>query len=113
MSDTVVSIEDMDPAQLIEQAEAAKEAGELDTAAKIFNAAGNIFMAVSEFDEALTCFDKSLGIYKELKDETGISDTMYNLGVAQINLERWDEAINTCSAAMKWMISSSAAANRS
>ncbi|MFW9868939.1 MAG: tetratricopeptide repeat protein, partial [Candidatus Thorarchaeota archaeon] len=88
-------IEDMDPAELLEQAAEAKEAGDNETAAKMFNAVGNIYMSVAEFEEAHKCFSDSLELYKELKDETGVCDTMYNLGVAQINLERWDEAIST------------------
>ncbi len=92
-------IEDMDPAEILEQAAAALEAGEKDTAAKMFNAVGNIYMSVAEFDEAHKCFEDSLKIYQEMKDETGICDTMYNLGVAQINLERWDEAIATLESA--------------
>jgi tetratricopeptide (TPR) repeat protein len=95
------SIEDMDPADILEQAAAALEAGEKDTAAKMFNAVGNIYMSVAEFDEAQKCFEDSLKIYQEMKDETGICDTMYNLGVAQINLERWDEAIATLESARK------------
>ena len=94
-------IEDMDPAVILEQAAAALEAGEKDTAAKMFNAVGNIYMAVAEFDEAHKCFEDSLKIYQDMKDETGICDTMYNLGVAQINLERWDEAITTLESARK------------
>ena len=94
-------IEDMDPAEILEQAAAALEAGEKDTAAKMFNAVGNIYMSVAEFDEAHKCFEDSLKIYQELKDETGVCDTMYNLGVAQINLERWDEAISTLESARK------------
>ncbi|MFW9848996.1 MAG: tetratricopeptide repeat protein [Candidatus Thorarchaeota archaeon] len=93
--------EDMDPITLMEQGEDAEKAGEKEIAAKIYNAAGNIYMSVAEYDEALPAFEKSLGLYKELKDETGISDTMYNLGVAQINLEKWSEAVSTCDAAMK------------
>jgi tetratricopeptide (TPR) repeat protein len=94
-------IEDMDPAVILEQAAAALEAGEKDTAAKMFNAVGNIYMAVAEFDEAHKCFEDSLKIYQDMKEETGICDTMYNLGVAQINLERWDEAITTLESARK------------
>ena len=94
-------IEDLDPAEILEQAVEALEAGEKDTAAKMFNAVGNIYMAVAEFEEAHKCFEDSLKIYQELKDETGICDTMYNLGVAQINLERWDEAISTLESARK------------
>jgi tetratricopeptide (TPR) repeat protein len=94
-------IEDMDPAEILERAAQAREAGEKDTAAKMFNAVGNIYMSVAEFDEAHRCFNDSLEIYKELNDENGVCDTMYNLGVAQINLERWDEAIVTLEAAKK------------
>ena len=94
-------IEDMDPAEILERAAQAREAGETETAAKMFNAVGNIYMSVAEFEEAHKCFSDSLDIYKELKDETGVCDTMYNLGVAQINLERWDEAIGTLEAAKK------------
>jgi tetratricopeptide (TPR) repeat protein len=94
-------IEDMDPAEILEQAAAALEAGEKETAAKMFNAVGNIYMSVAEFDEAHKCFEDSLKIYQDLKDETGVCDTMYNLGVAQINLERWDEAISTLESARK------------
>jgi tetratricopeptide (TPR) repeat protein len=92
-------IDDMDPAELLEQATEALQAGEKDTAAKLFNAAGNIYMSVAEFDEAHKCFEDSLKIYQDLKDETGICDTMYNLGVAQINLEQWAEAISTLESA--------------
>ncbi|MHA2425795.1 MAG: tetratricopeptide repeat protein [Candidatus Thorarchaeota archaeon] len=101
MSEEESSVVEMGPAELLEQGAAAEEAGEQEVAAKIFNAAGNIYMSVAEYDEALPAFEKSLGLYKELKDETGICDTMYNLGVAQINLEKWDEAVATCDAAMK------------
>lgn len=94
-------IEDIDPADILEQAAAALEAGEKDTAAKMFNAVGNLYMSVAEFDEAHKCFEDSLKIYQDMKDETGICDTMYNLGVAQINLERWDEAIATLESAKK------------
>lgn len=94
-------IEDMDPAEILEKAAEAVEAGEKETAAKMFNAVGNIYMSVAEFDEAHKCFNDSLEIYKELKDETGVCDTMYNLGVAQINLERWTEAVTTLEAAKK------------
>ena len=93
--------EDMDPAIILEQAAAALEAGEKDTAAKIFNAVGNLYMSVAEFEEAHKCFEDSLKIYQDMKDETGICDTMYNLGVAQINLEHWDEAIATLESAKK------------
>jgi tetratricopeptide (TPR) repeat protein len=96
-----IDIEDMDPAEILERAAQAREAGDQDTAAKMFNAVGNIYMSVAEFDEAHNCFNESLDLYKELKDETGVCDTMYNLGVAQINLERWDEAIATLEAAKK------------
>lgn len=94
-------MEDLDPADILEQAAAALESGEKDTAAKMINAVGNIYMSIAEFDEAHKCFEDSLKIYQDMKDETGISDTMYNLGVAQINLERWDEAISTLEAARK------------
>ena len=93
--------EDMDPAELIEQAAASLESGDKEEAAKFYNAAGNIYMSVAEFDEAHHCFEESQKIYKELKDETGSSDTLYNLGVACINLERWDEAISSLESAMK------------
>jgi tetratricopeptide (TPR) repeat protein len=99
--DPDLTIDDMDPAELIEQAAASLEAGEKEEAAKIFNAAGNIYMSVAEFDEAHKCFEESQKIYKELKDENGTCDTMYNLGVASINLERWDEAITSLETAMK------------
>ncbi len=91
---------DMDPELLLEQGAAAKEAGEPEVAARIYNAAGNIYMSVAEFEEALPAFEISLNLYKELKDETGISDTLYNLGVAQINLEQWDDAVATCTNAV-------------
>lgn len=100
-------VEDMDPAVILEQAAAALEAGEKDTAAKMFNAVGNLYMSVAEFDEAHKCFEDSLKIYQDMKDETGICDTMYNLGVAQINLERWDEAIATLESAKKMFEKSS------
>jgi tetratricopeptide (TPR) repeat protein len=100
-------IEDMDPAEVLEQAATALEAGENDTAAKMFNAVGNFYMSVAEFDEAHKCFEDSLKIYNDMKDETGIPDTMYNLGVAQINLERWDEAIATLEASRKMFEKSS------
>ncbi len=99
--------EDMDPAIILEQAAAALEAGEKDTAAKMFNAVGNLYMSVAEFDEAHKCFEDSLKIYQDMKDETGICDTMYNLGVAQINLERWDEAIATLESSKKMFDKSS------
>ena len=94
-------LDDMDPAELLEQAAAASEAGQKDEAAKMYNAVGNIYMSVAEFEEAHKCFEESQNIYKGLKDETGICDTMYNLGVASINLERWDEAIISLETAMK------------
>ncbi|MHA2024441.1 MAG: tetratricopeptide repeat protein [Candidatus Thorarchaeota archaeon] len=94
-------IEDLDPAEILERAAQALDAGEKDTAAKMFNAVGNLFMSVAEFDEAHKCFTDSIEIYKDLNDETGVGDTMYNLGVAQINLERWDEAVATLEAAKK------------
>ena len=40
--------DDMDPADLIEQAAAALDAGDKDEAAKVYNAAGNIYMSVAE-----------------------------------------------------------------
>lgn len=94
-------LDEMDPADLIEQAEAALKAGEKDEAAKMYNAVGNMYMSVAEFEEAHKCFVEAQKIYKALKDETGICDTMYNLGVASINLERWDEAIISLEAAIK------------
>lgn len=100
-------IEDMDPAEILEQAAAALESGEKDTAAKMFNAVGNLYMSIAEFDEAHKCFEDSLKIYQDMKDETGICDTKYNLGVAQINLERWDEAIATLEASKKMFEKSS------
>ncbi|MFW9975168.1 MAG: tetratricopeptide repeat protein [Candidatus Thorarchaeota archaeon] len=99
--------DDVDPAEILEQAAEALEAGDNDTAAKMFNAVGNIYMSVAEFEEAHKCFEDSLKIYKELKDETGICDTMYNLGVAQINLEQWNEAIETLESARKMFEKSS------
>ncbi len=99
--------DDIDPAEILEQAAEALEAGDKDTAAKMFNAVGNIYMSVAEFEEAHKCFEDSLKIYKELKDETGICDTMYNLGVAQINLEQWNEAIETLESARKMFEKSS------
>jgi tetratricopeptide (TPR) repeat protein len=100
-------IEDLDPAEILEQAAAALESGENDTAAKMFNAVGNIYMSVAEFEEAHKCFEDSLKIYQDMKDETGICDTMYNLGVAQINLEQWDEAVATLQSAKKMFEKSS------
>ena len=94
-------LDDMDPADLLEQATAALKAGEKEDAAKKFNAVGNIYMSVAEFEEAHKCFEEAQKIYKDLKDETGTCDTMYNLGVASINLERWDEALTALEAAMK------------
>lgn len=94
-------IEDMDPAEILEKAAEVREAGEKETAAKMFNTVGNIYMSVAEFEEAHKCFNDSLELYKEMNDETGVCDTMYNLGVAQINLERWDEAISTLEASRK------------
>ncbi|MGY5871176.1 MAG: tetratricopeptide repeat protein [Candidatus Thorarchaeota archaeon] len=91
----------MDPADLLEQAAAALEAGEKEDAAKKYNAIGNIYMSVAEFEEAHKCFTESQKIYKALKDETGTCDTMYNLGVASINLEQWDEAVTSLESAMK------------
>ena len=99
--EVVTDLEEMDPAELIEQAAAALEAGQKDEAAKMYNAVGNIYMSVAEFEEAHECFQDAQKIYEELNDETGICDTMYNLGVASINLERWDEAIISLEAAMK------------
>ncbi len=99
--DPDVALEDMDPAELLEQAAAALESGQKDEAAKMFNAAGNIYMSVEEFEEAHKCFEESLRIYKELKDQNGSCDTIYNLGVASINLERWDEALLSLETAMK------------
>jgi tetratricopeptide (TPR) repeat protein len=99
--DPDLAIEDMDPAELLEQAAAALESGQKDEAAKMFNAAGNIYMSVEEFEEAHKCFQESQQIYKELKDENGTCDTIYNLGVASINLERWDEALLSLEKAMK------------
>jgi len=93
--------DDMDPADLIEQAAIALENGDRDEAAKAYNTAGNIYMSVAEFEEAHHCFEESQKIYKDLKDETGSSDTLYNLGVACINLERWDDAISSLNSAMK------------
>ncbi|MHA2140942.1 MAG: tetratricopeptide repeat protein [Candidatus Thorarchaeota archaeon] len=101
MSDEDTAIDDLDPAELLEQGNAAVEAGENEIAAKIFNAVGNIYMSVAEYEEALKCFKDSLDIYTELKDESGVSDALYNLGVAQINLEQWDEAAKSCEKAMK------------
>ncbi len=101
------SIEDMDPAEILEKAAEAREAGDKEIAAKLFNAVGNIYMSVAEFDEAHKCFNDSLEIYKEMNDETGVSDTQYNLGVTHINLERWDEAISTLEAARKMFEKSS------
>ncbi len=94
-------IDVMNPADLIEQAAAALKAGEKDDAAKKYNAVGNIYMSVAEFQEAHKCFEEALKIYKDIKDETGACDTMYNLGVASINLERWDEALTSLESAMK------------
>ena len=101
------NIEDLDPAEILEKAAEAREAGDKEVAAKLFNAVGNIYMSVSEFEEAHKCFNESLEIYKEMKDETGVCDTMYNLGVAQINLEHWDKAIGTLEAAKKMFEKSS------
>jgi len=97
----VTNLEEMDPAELLEHAAAASEAGQKDQAAKMYNAVGNVYMSVAEFEEAHKCFEESKKIYKALKDETGTCDTMYNIGVASINLERWDEAIISLEAAMK------------
>ncbi|TFH08354.1 MAG: tetratricopeptide repeat protein [Candidatus Thorarchaeota archaeon] len=94
-------LDELDPAELLEEAAAELEAGDKDEAAKKFNAVGNIYMSVAEFEEAHKCFEEAQKIYKELKDETGICDTMYNLGVASINLERWDEALTSLESAMK------------
>ena len=94
-------VEDMNPAEILERAAEAREAGDKETAAKMFNTVGNIYMSVAEFEEANKCFNDSLEIYKEMKEETGICDTMYNIGVAQINLEKWDEAIATLEATKK------------
>ncbi|TFG32237.1 tetratricopeptide repeat protein [Candidatus Thorarchaeota archaeon] len=94
-------LDDLDPAELLEEAVAALESGDKDEAAKKYNAVGNIYMSVAEFEEAHRCFEEALTIYKALKDETGACDTMYNLGVASINLERWDEAITSLKSAMK------------
>jgi tetratricopeptide (TPR) repeat protein len=101
LSDEDTALDDLDPADLLEQGNAALEAGAKDDAAKIFNAVGNIYMSVAEYEEALNCFKDSLDIYTELKDEAGVSDALYNLGVAQINLEQWDEAAKSCEKAMK------------
>ena len=97
----------MDPAEILEKATEAREAGDKEIAAKLFNAVGNIYMSVAEFDEAHKCFNDSLEIYLEMNDETGVSDTQYNLGVTHINLERWDEAISTLEAARKMFEKSS------
>ena len=94
-------LDDLDPAELLEGAAAALESGNKDDAAKKYNAVGNIYMSVAEFEEAHKCFEEALAIYKDLKDETGACDTMYNLGVASINLERWDEAIISLESALK------------
>ena len=94
------SMDDIDPALLLEQANAAKEAGEDLIAAKIFNTVGNLYMSVADYEEALENFQTALDIYREHNDEVGTSDALYNLGVAQINLEQWEEAIETCQAAM-------------
>jgi tetratricopeptide (TPR) repeat protein len=99
--------EDMDPAVILEQAAAALESGDSDIAAKMVNTVGNIYMSVAEFEEAHKCFKDSLKIYQDMKDETGICDTMYNLGVAQINLEQWDEAVATLQSAKKMFEKSS------
>ncbi len=101
LSDEEPGLEDMDPTLLLEEANQAKEAGENEVAAKLLNAAGNIYMSVAEFEEALACFQNALELYEALKDEIGISDSVYNLGVAQINLEQWDEAAKTCQTAME------------
>ncbi len=89
------------PAEFLEQAITALDGGDELEAAKLFNTAGNIYMAVTEFQEAAQSFERSLKIYQGLKDESGSADAMYNLGVAQINLEQWDAAIKACEASMK------------
>ena len=94
-------LDELDPAELLEEAAAALEAGDKDDAAKKYNAVGNIYMSVAEFEEAHKSFEEALAIYKDLKDEIGACDTMYNLGVASINLERWDEALTSLESAMK------------
>ena len=94
-------IGDMDPAELLERAAAAFKAGEKEDAAKMYNTVGNIYMSVAEFEEAHKCFLESKKIYTALKDETGTSDTLYNLGVAGINLEQWNEAVTALESAMK------------
>jgi len=94
-------MDDMDPADLLEQAAEFLKAGEKEEAAKKYNTVGNIYMSVAEFEEAHKCFQESQKIYKALNDETGTCDTMYNLGVASINLERWDEALSSLESALK------------
>ena len=94
-------LDELDPAELLEEAEAALQAGQKDEAAKKYNEVGNIYMSVAEFEEAHRCFEKAQKIYKAIKDETGTCDTTYNLGVASINLERWDEAVIALEEAMK------------
>ncbi len=89
------------PAELLEQATIALDKGDALEAAKLFNTTGNIYMSVTEFQEAAQNFERSLELYQGLKDESGIADSMYNLGVAQINLEQWDAAIKACEASMK------------
>ncbi|MCF2136073.1 MAG: tetratricopeptide repeat protein [Candidatus Thorarchaeota archaeon] len=98
---------DLDPTELLEHATAAKEAGELSEAAKLFNAAGNVYMSVAEYEEALHAFETSLDLYRQLEDGAGVGDALYNIGLAQINLEKWDEAVKTCEEAVNLFKSAS------
>ncbi|MGQ4911660.1 MAG: tetratricopeptide repeat protein [Candidatus Thorarchaeota archaeon] len=95
------SLDDMDPAEILEGAAKALKEGDKEMAAKLFNAAGNIYMSVAEYEEAHECFEKALNVYKGLDDPSGTTVALYNLGVSQINLERWPEAMQTLSSAMK------------
>ncbi len=95
------SFDDIDPVQLLEAAAAAEQAGDKATAARHYNTVGNVYISVADYEEALTNFQRALSLYRELNDETGISDSTYNLGVAQVNLERWAEAAATLQTAVE------------
>ncbi|MHA1742209.1 MAG: tetratricopeptide repeat protein [Candidatus Thorarchaeota archaeon] len=93
--------EEIDPAEVLEMAARAKASGNLAMAARMFNTAGNIYMSVAEYEEALQAFQESLDLYRQAEEEVGAADALYNLGVALINLECWADAAATCDEAVK------------
>ncbi|PKP54477.1 MAG: hypothetical protein CVT90_01085, partial [Candidatus Altiarchaeales archaeon HGW-Altiarchaeales-3] len=61
--------------------------------AEILHTLGNAQYKLNEWDDAIKCYEESMGIFKKLGDQHSYSQSIGNLGLVYSKQGRWDDAI--------------------